>query len=77
MAELEKRKHQNLLNEGAFEEDINILSLLDTLEVTSNPLTWEDIKLIWNITDEMDNMPEEEFYKEVLNRFKAQKGEEV
>jgi hypothetical protein len=41
----------------------------------SNPLTWEDIKLIWNITDEMDNMPEEEFYKEVLKRFKARKGE--
>ena len=41
----------------------------------SNPLTWEDIKLIWNITDEMDNIPEEEFYKEVLKRFKAQKGE--
>jgi hypothetical protein len=41
----------------------------------SNPLTWEDIKLIWNITDEMDNMPEEEFYKEVLKRFKAQKEE--
>ena len=41
----------------------------------SNTLTWEDIKLIWNITDEMDNMPEEEFYKEVLKRFKARKGE--
>jgi hypothetical protein len=41
----------------------------------SNPLTWKDIKLIWNITDEMDNMPEEEFYKEVLKRFKTQKGE--
>jgi hypothetical protein len=39
----------------------------------SNPLTWEDIKLIWNITDEMDNMPEEEFYKEVLKRFKEKK----
>lgn len=42
---------------------------------TSNSLTWKDIKLIWNITDEMDNMPEEEFYKEVLKRFKEQKGE--
>lgn len=36
-------------------------------------LTWEDIKLIWNITDEMDNMTEEEFYKEVLKRFKDYK----
>ena len=44
---------------------------------TSNPLTWKDMKLIWNITDEMDNMPEEEFYKEVLKRFKAQKGEQL
>ena len=33
-------------------------------------LTWEDVKLIWNITDEMDNMPEKEFYQEVLKRFK-------
>lgn len=33
-------------------------------------LTWKDIKLIWNITDELENMPEEEFYKEVLKRFK-------
>lgn len=33
-------------------------------------LTWKDVKLIWNITDEMDNMPEEEFYQEVLKRFK-------
>ena len=33
-------------------------------------LSWEDMKLIWNITDELENMPEEEFYKEVLRRFK-------
>ena len=124
VAEIEKRKHRNFLNEGAFEEDIDILSCLNTLEVkevdlekelikwhkehfkkdgtfigmsgfyltndsqigiakhffelgmnAGNPLTWEDVKLIWNITDEMDNMPEEEFYKEVLKRFKAQKEE--
>ena len=36
-------------------------------------LGWEDMKLIWNITDELDNMPEEEFYKEVLKRFKERK----
>jgi hypothetical protein len=40
----------------------------------SNPLTWKDIKLIWNITDEMDNMPEKDFFKELLKRFKALKG---
>lgn len=33
VAEIEKRKKRNLLNEGAFEEDIDILSFLDTLEV--------------------------------------------
>lgn len=37
-------------------------------------LTWEDIKLIWNITDELENMSEEEFYNEVLKRFKEKKG---
>ena len=31
--EIEKRKHRNILNEGAFEEDIDILSLINTLEV--------------------------------------------
>lgn len=33
LAEIEKRKRQNLLNEGAFEEDIDILSFINTLEV--------------------------------------------
>ena len=42
---------------------------------TSNPLTWEDIKLIWTIGDEIPYMPEEDFFKELLKRFKAQKGE--
>lgn len=37
-------------------------------------LTWKDMKLIWNITDELDDMPEEEFYQEVLNRFNKIKG---
>lgn len=33
VAEIEKRKKKNFINEGAFEEDIDILSFLDTLEV--------------------------------------------
>lgn len=41
----------------------------------SNPLTWEDIKLIWTIGDEIPYMPEEDFFKELLKRFKAKKGE--
>ena len=38
-------------------------------------ITEEDCKLIWNIGDEIPNMPEEEFFKELLRRYKAQKGE--
>ena len=33
VAEIEKRKRRNVLNEGAFEEDIDILSFINTLEV--------------------------------------------
>jgi uncharacterized protein YbaR (Trm112 family) len=40
-------------------------------------ITEEDCKLIWNIGDEIPNMPEEEFFKELLKRYKAKKGEEV
>ena len=38
-------------------------------------ITEEDCKLIWNIGDDIPNMPEEEFFKELLKRYKAQKGE--
>ena len=53
----------------------------------SNPLTWEDIDLILDITDQianddsmeekLKNMSQEEYCTEVLKRFKAQKGEKV
>lgn len=33
VAEITKRKKRNVLNEGAFEEDIDILSFINTLEV--------------------------------------------
>lgn len=33
VAEIERRRKRNVLNEGAFEEDIDILSFIDTLEV--------------------------------------------
>lgn len=33
VAEIMKRKKRNVLNEGAFEEDIDILSFINTLEV--------------------------------------------
>lgn len=32
VAEIERRKKRNLLNEGAFEEDIDILSFINTIE---------------------------------------------
>lgn len=38
-------------------------------------ITEEDCKLIWNIGDDLPYMPEEEFFKELLKRYKAQKGE--
>ena len=37
VAEIERRKHRNILNEGAFEEDIDILSFINTLEVKYLP----------------------------------------
>jgi uncharacterized protein YbaR (Trm112 family) len=40
-------------------------------------ITEEDCKLIWNIGDEIPCMTEEEFFKELLRRYKAHKGEEV
>jgi uncharacterized protein YbaR (Trm112 family) len=40
-------------------------------------ITEEDCKLIWNIGDEIPCMTEEEFFKELLRRYKAQKGEGV
>ena len=40
-------------------------------------ITEEDCKLIWNIGDEIPCMPEEEFFKELLKRYKAKKGEEI
>ena len=40
-------------------------------------ITEEDCKLIWNISDELPCMREEDFFKEMLRRYKVQKGEET
>ena len=85
VAEIEKRKHRNILNEGAFEEDIDILSFINTLEGKEEDLTWEDISVLRQImaeyhrqvSNEMTMVNNEEFCKEVLRRFKTQKGESV
>ena len=37
-------------------------------------ITEEDCKLIWNIGDGLPYMPEEDFFEELLRRYKAQKG---
>ena len=52
-----------------------LLSFINTLEVKKVDLTEEDMKLVWNLGDEIPYMPEEEFYKELLKRYKAKKGE--
>ena len=50
-------------------------SFINTLEVKKD-LTWQDIKLISEIgesfmnSDESDNLSEEEYYTEILRRFK-------
>ena len=38
VSEITKRKKRNVLNEGAFEEDIDILSFINTLEVKESDL---------------------------------------
>ena len=85
VAEIEKRRKRNVLNEGAFEEDIDILSFIDTLEAKDLELTWEDMRELYIIFAEVDTEIELcktdiqaetlGYYKEVLKRFKAQKGE--
>ena len=45
IAEIERRKKRNLLNEGAFEEDIDILSFINSLEV-------KEVDLMLTIKDE-------------------------
>lgn len=42
----------------------------------SSTITEEDCKLIWNIGDGLPCMKEEDFFKELLRRYKAQKGEQ-
>ena len=46
-------------------------------------LTWKDVKLISEIgndfmnSEESDDLSEEDYYKEILNRFEAQKGKKI
>lgn len=51
VTEIEKRKHKNLLNEGAFEEDIDILYFLNTLEVKEMDLDEEYAEEVYSHLD--------------------------
>ena len=58
VAEIEKRKKRNILNEGAFEEDVDILSFINTLEVKEVDLKEkEDVNsIIERIDNEIDRL---------------------
>lgn len=51
VAEITKRKKRNVLNEGAFEEDIDILSFINTLEVKDDSL--EKFKSLQHISGDL------------------------
>ena len=84
IAEVKRRRDSNAKERyfGRLVEDNYFLDLLDTLEVKES-LIWQDIRLISEIcesfmnSEKSDNLSEEEYYTEILNKFKAQKGEEV
>ena len=87
VAEITKRKKRNVLNEGAFEEDIDILSFINTLEVKEVDLEniaaveWDNY--IRKIDGEPDNaymLIERSQYINLVKHFfelglQAQKGE--
>lgn len=77
-AEIEKRKRRNVLNEGAFEEDIDILSLLDTLEMKEVDLE-KEIELVKGDYEQVDVAWNNDFDFIARHFFelgiKAQKGE--
>ena len=83
VAEIKRRRESNAKERyfGRLVEDNYFLDFLDTLEVKES-LTWQDIRLMSEIgekfmnSEESDNLNEEDYYKEILNRFKAQKGGE-
>ena len=64
VAEIEKRKKRNVLNEGAFEEDIDILSFLDTIETKEIDLEKEFYDFLDTLTGK-DNghLSEDELFR--------------
>ena len=64
VVEIEKRKKRNVLNEGAFEEDIDILSFLDTIETKEIDLEKEFYDFLDTLTGK-DNghLSEDELFR--------------
>ena len=82
VAEIEKRRNKNArnkLNLTASFEDNYLLSFIDTLEVKNFELTWEDVAWIVNKGFQKckveSTLTAEDICKDVLNQFKAYKGE--
>lgn len=74
---------EKIISDWLFEGLPNDDELIDYIKETAkhffelglcSTITEEDCKLIWNIGDEIPYMPEEEFFKELLKQYKAQKG---
>ena len=66
-AEITKRKKRNVLNEGAFEEDIDILSFINTLEVKDDSL--ERFKSLQHISGDLHKTLEDCGYAPNLYHF--------
>lgn len=84
--ELEKEIKEEYLKRRQYDGKVNMLVILNEPQFNEiakhffelglrSTITEEDCKLIWNIGDDLPYMPEEEFFKELLRRYKAQKGE--
>ena len=79
VAEITKRKKRNVLNEGAFEEDIDILSFINTLEAKEvdldesarNYLLHEHISPLNAILHQADLKAEIQYHKDIENAYKA------
>ena len=78
VSEITKRKKRNVLNEGAFEEDIDILSFINTLEVKEADLE-KEIELVKGDYEQVDVAWNNDFDFIAKHFFelglKAQKGE--
>lgn len=66
VAEIEKRKKRNLLNEGAFEEDVDILSFINAMEVKEVDLDKKEIidKACWWLNNNRLGVIDDDYIKE-------------